>query len=174
MADVQANILVGSATISVGPYVSAGGAGTLSDLGAILAGGITFSRKTSYHDVISDHHLGILSRVKTADAWEVKVTCMESSLANLLIAFDQPNASLSGSTLRHNTNAQTNYKQVQIVGLGPTGAFIRTITVWRCAVVECGDIPFKKDGEQLLPLTFGVCQDLTVVTADQSFKVVDS
>lgn len=177
MADTIGNILVGAATIQVGTYAASGAAGgSMTDIGAII-GGATFDRKAAYHDIISDHHLGILDKIKTSDAFDLKFTMEESQLSNMAIAFDQIAANVSGTgpiTFRHNPNDARQLKQIILTTTGPAATPARVFTFWKCVFIECGPIPFKKDGEQLMAVTVAVMQDLTVATGDKDWKVIDT
>lgn len=173
MADTVSNIIVGAATISVGAYVASGGAGSLTDVGAIV-GGATIDPKRAYKEIKSDHHLGTLALVKTGDDYELKFAMEESTLGNLLLALDQPSANLSGGTLRIDPNASAVEKQVQVVTRGTGATNVRTVTAWKCVFTDVGAIPFKKDGEQMYQVTVRFLQDLTVATADKVAKVVDT
>lgn len=180
MANNSNNWLVGAGVVSVGAYVASGGAGSLTDIGIII-GGTSLDNKRAYHELKSDHHLGVLEVVKTQDMSEIKLVMGEADADRVMLAMDQPSANVSGTapnkTLLHNPNSPVQLKQIQIVGVGPKGATgtaaARTVTAWKAYFKEVGPWEHKRDGEQKLAVTIGLLQDLSVSTSDKDWKAVD-
>src|SRR5881628_3615139 len=116
MATDATKILVGAGVVSIGDYVSGGGAGTLVDVGHTKAP-ITIAPAFTDYLVKSERAIGIIKQVPTDLVVTIKVDMMEGTLDHWLIAFRQPSANLSGTlpnmTLRVGIPVEV-YHQVQI------------------------------------------------------------
>lgn len=176
MATTTANICIGAATVSVGAYVSAAAAGTLTDVGHTKEA-VTIAPAFEDHEVKSERAFGVLKRIPIGGSFKLKVSVMEATMENYRVAFRQPSGSTSGTssnlTLRVGDFNQ-NYHQVAIVtnGVGTNGT--RTITIWRAMVESVGEVTYGKTGEQVLQITFDCLYDDTVSTADKFLKIVDA
>ena len=188
MADTPSRIFVGAGTVSLAPNVApVGGAEPTghvwTDVGAII-GGVHLDRKTSYHEVKSDHAMNILDMIKTEDYLTATFAMEESNMENLAYAWDQPQANVSGSapnkTLNRTPNSARQLLAMKIVsagsGMGAGSTNTRTMTAWKCVIVGVGKSSFKKDGEFLLEVTVRILQDLGITNAStsQDLKTVDS
>lgn len=177
MSDTVTNILFGAhKTLSLGPYVTAKGAGTLVEVGA-TDGGVKYDPKPSYHEQYIDRRLGAVKAVPIKSEWDWVMKLIESTIDNWVTAFHQPTANKSGTTpnftLLLDMSAQEIYYQAQLVvpGLGTTAT--RTLTAWRCWIKALGSVEFKKDAAQGLPLTIGIAEETTGSGVD-SVKLVES
>ncbi len=175
-ADV-AKIIFGAGTFSIGAYVAAGGAGTLTDVGH-TEGPVTLATTTETVDVGSEQVIGTMRRVPTGRTFKLKVPMKQAELERLRVALLQPAANLTGvapdQTLRVGTPAEQ-YHQGQLVAKGPGTTSTRTITLWKLFAENPEDIAYSKGPTpQIINVTFDALYDESVTTADKHFKVVDS
>jgi hypothetical protein len=177
MAQVSGNICIGKAVITVGPYVTAGGAGTLVDVGH-TKGPTTLATAFENYDAVSEQAPTPLESVPSTTTYKLKVPVEEATIDNWLIASREPVANKSGTppafTLRVGGPTGKKYHQIQIVTAGLGATLTRTITIWKAVVESVSEIPFAKGGEQLLEVTVNCLYDDTVTTADKVMKIVDS
>lgn len=178
MATNSGNIAIGKATVSIGPYVTAGGAGSLVDVGH-TKGPTTLEVAFTDYEIITEQSFGAIKKVPISAAVKLKVLMDEATMTNVMTAFRQAAANLSG-TAPNQTGLVGNitelYKQIQIVtnGTGSTTTAVRTITLWKCIVESCAAVQFGKQPEQTYEVTFSVLYDDSVATGDKFFKLVDS
>jgi len=177
MAQVSGNICSGRAVVSVGPYVTAGGAGTLVDVGHTKAP-TTLAVERENFDAVSEQAPTPVESVPSLTTYKVKVPVEEATIDNYLIATGEPVANKSGTppnlTLRVGGPTGKKYHQIQLVTAGLGTGLIRTITIWKAVLMSVSEVPFAKGGEQLLEMTFNCLYDDTVATADKVMKIVDS
>lgn len=182
MADTVLNIAVGAAVVSLATYVApAAGAEptghTFTDVGAVI-GGTSMDPKFAWHDLMSDHHLGVLDSVKTMESCELKIRIEEANPGNLALALNSPTGNVTGTppnlTYVNKPNDPRVLLACKFVTVGTGTTRVRTISFWRCIVKDVSSIGFKKDGEQIYELTVQVCQEILVTTGAQTFKQVDS
>lgn len=176
MATNTNNICVGAATVSIGAYVSAGGAVTLTDVGHTKEPP-TLQPAFENYGVTSERAFGTLRKIPVSGKWQLTVPMLEATIENYRISCKQGSGSTTGTspnlTLRVGQFAEQ-YHQITLAvpGVGSTAA--RTITLWRCDVESLDAISFGKTIEQVLKPTFDVNYDDTVTTADKFFKIVDA
>lgn len=178
MAQVTSNIAVANAVVSVGAWVTGGGAGSLTDVGH--TNGPT-NLQVNYNDygLKSEQSFGILRKIPIDATVKLKVPMAETFMENLRVALRQPAANKTGSVPNQTLligNFVEQYHQVQVVtkGTGATTQATRTATFWRCGVDALGEIGWTKTKEQTAETTFDVLYDDTVATADKFGKLVDS
>ncbi len=178
MATTTANILVGAATVALGPYVTAGGAGSLVDVGHTKTP-TTLTATFEDFEIISERAPGVLSKVNTMTRYAIKVAAIEASMQHYLDALREPLGNLSGTPpdtilLVGGAGPAEKYHQITLVGkgLGTTG--VRTITFWRAVIESVSEIPFAKGAEQLLEMNFSVLWDGSVSTNDKFLKIVET
>lgn len=177
MAVTVANILVKSAVVSIGDYVTAKGAGSLTDVGATLGGasiGVTHTLKR----LETDQQLGEVGGVPSKRVMELKFAMIESDMEKFRIAFGQPAANKTGAppnyTLVVDADAAEQYHQLSFVSKGTGTTKVRTITFWRCAVVGIEPVAYKKDDQQTYTVTVAVFQETTGAGLDTFCKIVDT
>jgi len=177
MAQISGNICIGKAIVSIGPYVTAGGAGTLVDVGH-TKGPTTLAISSENYEAVSEQAPAPVEQVPTNTHYKIKIPMEEATVDNLLIATREPVANKSGTppalTLRVGGPTGKKYHQVQIITAGLGATLVRTITIWKAMVEAISEIPFAKGGEQLLEVTLNCLWDDTVTTADKVLKTVDS
>ena len=177
MADSVLNVLQGGAVVSLGAWVTAGGAGTLTDVG-IIQGGLKFDDKRTYHKIEYDHHLGELKANCTKRTAQIKFKVGEMSLRNLALSLDGlgmlGTSTSPNNSILHNPDAVATELQCQFTAPGLGTNKLRTFTAWKGVVTAHSPIDFSKTVEQSTEFTIDLLQDLTVVTADQDYKFVDS
>lgn len=178
MATNTGNICIGAAQVSIGAYVTAGGAGTLTDVGH-TKGPTTLEATYNDYEIVTEQSFGAIRRIPISAAIKVKVMMDEATLDNLRVATRQVSGNLSGSAPNKTLlvgNISEQYHQVQIIGKGPgsTTPATRTITAWRAIVETVTAISFGKQPEETFEVTFSLMFDDSVSTSDKFFKVVDS
>lgn len=177
MAVTVANILVKSAVVSMGDYVTAKGAGTLVDVGATL-GGASIGMTHTHKRLETDQNLGEVGGVPSKRVMELKFAMIESDIEKFRVAFGQPIANRSGTTpnftLNVDPNAAEQYHQISFVSKGVGTTKVRTITFWRCAVVGIEPVAFKKDDQQTYTVTIAVFEETTGAGLDNFCKIVDA
>ena len=178
MATNTGNIAIGQATVSVGAYVAAGGAGSLTDVGH-TKGPTTLNVTGNDYSIATEQSFGTIRKVPISASVKVKVMMDEATLDNLRVAFRQASAQLTGTAPNKTLlvgNITEQYHQVQIVtkGAGSTTPATRTITIWRAIVESVEEIAYGKSAEQTFAVTFDCLYDDSVATGDKFLKVVDS
>jgi hypothetical protein len=178
LATNTGNIAIGVATVSVGAYVTAGGAGSLTDVGH-TKGPTTLTVTGNDYAVATEQSFGTIRKVPISATVKVKVMMDEATLDNLRTAFRQASSQLTGSAPNKTLlvgNITEQYHQVQIVtkGTGGTTQATRTITIWRAITETVAEIAFGKGNEQTFEVTFDCLYDDSVATGDKFLKVVDS
>ena len=176
MATDSTKIMVGAGTFSIGDYTSAGGAGSLTDVGDILTPYEIGSEFANF-DVETERATGIVATYPLTDGHTIKVAMAESDPTWLRIAMGQPSANLTGTTpdkrlLVGDRAAQYHQATLVATGIGTTG--VRTWTFWKLQVLSKEPIQVGKGVVQSYVVTFRALRDSTVATADKYYKQVDA
>lgn len=176
MTTSTANIMVGAATVSESAYVTAGGAGSFTDLGHTKTP-VTLAISFEDYEVKSERAFGTLKKVPQTAKVALKIPMTEAVLENYRIVTRQPAANLTGTPpdmtlLVGDQLEQYHQMKLDIPGVGTTGA--RTMTLWKCIIESLAELPFAKGLEQLLEMTMDVLYDDSVATDDKFFKIVDA
>ena len=175
MPDVD-KVLFGAGVFSIGDWVTAGGAGSLTDVGH-TAGPIEMQIAREDVEVDSEQVIGSMRRVPTGIKYTIKVPMKEGDLENMRIALGEPAGSLTGvapdETLVVGSPIEQ-YHQATIVtkGIGTTG--VRTITLWKLYPESIDPIPHAKGAPQMVSVTFHALHDESLATGDKVFKAVDA
>lgn len=176
MATNTANTLIGAATVSIGAWVTAGGAGSLTDVGH-TAGPVTVQHSFEDHDTKSERAKGIIKKTAIDMAVTVKVPALEATLEHWRQLSRQAAANLTGTppdmTLRVGDHSSA-YFQMTLVGPGVGTTGVRTVTLWKCIPIDVGEIKFAKGEDVVFDVTWAVLYDDSVATADKFYKVVDA
>jgi hypothetical protein len=173
MAGDATKILIGAATVSIGPWVTAGGSGTLVDVG-FTSGPVELTTKTTFYDAKAEQMETPAANAITEQSFQIKVPCIQGELEKLRMATQQPTANLAAKTLTI-ARPSLQYYQVQFVGKGPETGGTRTVTAYRCLVKDASPVSFGKGVEQKYELTLEAYQDPSIVTtANTVMKVVDA
>lgn len=176
MATDSSKIMVGAGVVSIGAYVTAGGAGTLTDVGHTKEPVVMAAGYTDF-DVTSERAFGVLKKVPQDMAITIRVPMLEVIPENLRVAMRQPAANLTGTTPNETLlvgDPQEQYHQVEVVGPSPGTSGLRTITLWKMIVMELAEVPFAKGDTQVFNVTMMAMYDDSLATADKFFKSVDS
>ncbi|HEY3175678.1 MAG TPA: hypothetical protein VGK94_07950 [Candidatus Polarisedimenticolia bacterium] len=181
MATALRKIAIGRADVSLSAYVTAGGAGTFTDVGH-TKGPCTIEESGSDYEVKSEQELGSLMSVPIEKKVMLKFAMIEADVANLQKALRQPSGNLTGTppnSILAVGDPQEEYRQIQLVTKGIKGtatgaAATRTVTIWRGAFVSIEPIGFSKESEQVYGVTVNCLYDESVATADKYYKIVDS
>ena len=181
------NIVLGRADVSIGAWVTNGGAGSLTALGH-TSGPVSLETTWDNFRVESEQQLGALAAEPTKVTHKLKFSMLESLLENWRIALRQLAAQKTGTTpnfILALADPSVQYWQIQLVGkpirsalsaLGPNPGS-RTITAWRAALESTDAIQLTKDSPQILVCTFDLMYDESIAaptTAGNYLKVVDT
>lgn len=174
------NIAIGGAVLSIGDWVTAAGAGSLTDVG-LLKDGSELTFETENYEVESDSAQGMLAAVPIKTSVKIKAVLQEATLDNLRRVLNQVTGNLSGTapnkTLLVGERSEQ-YHQLSIVSKGPKGSGLtsatRTITGWKGVVKIADAIAFKKGAEQTYGVEITLLYDPSVSTADKFLKIVDT
>ena len=176
MATNTSNIFAGAAVVSIGNYVSQGGAGSLTDVGHMKAP-VSLSPSFEDYEIKSERAFGTLKRIPIDGSLKLSVDLSEVTAEHLRIAFRQASANKTGTSPDFTLligDFTEQYHQITVVATGPGTTGVRTATLWRAYVEALGEIPFAKGEEQHLALTFDCLYDDTVTTNDKFGKIVDA
>ena len=176
MATDTTKILVGAGVVSIGDFVTAGGAGSLVDVGHTKEP-VAMSSSFTDFDVTSERALGILRKIPQDMAVGIRIPMLETIPDRLAIALRQPAANVSGIAPDETIlvgGPVEQYHQIEIVGPGPGTLGIRTITAWRGIVIEVAEMAFAKGDSMVYNVTLALMLDDSVATADKFFKQIDT
>lgn len=181
MANDIKRIEIGAAAISVSAYVTAGGAGSFTDVG-YTEGPATIEPEFGDYRVEPEQVLGAIRAVPTKSGYKLKFAMKESAGANLVTATRIPVANLTG--VAPNTTFLVGdpveiYNQIKLVTKGgrATAAGVdatQTWTFWRCAAMSMDAIGITKEKEKIVGVTFDILYDESVATADKYWKQVNA
>ncbi len=176
MATSAANVFSGAAVVSIGDWVTAGGAGSLTDVGH-MKGPVSLTPSFSDYEIKSERAYGSIARVPLEGSLKLAMDLQEVTAEHLAMAFRQPAANKTGTTPDFTVligDFAEQYHQITVVvaGAGTTG--VRTVTLWKGFVESLGAIPFAKGEEQHLPITFDCLYDDSVTTNDKFGKIADA
>ena len=175
-------LLHGGATVSIGDYVTAGGAGTLVDVG-YTEGPTELTVTWEDYELNPEQEPGVIDIFHINTAASLKVPMLESSVPNIRRALRLPAANQTGIgdnlTLEiggaglNESDAET-YTQLSLVGRGPGTTNVRTITGWKLIPESADPIGFQKGSPSLVGVTFRVLLDPSVAAAGKHLKSVDA
>ena len=182
MANNSGLFSLGRADISISAWVTAGGAGTFTDIGHLEGDAmLEFDREDLMEG--SEQVLGSLFSEPIKFGARLKFAAKESSLDNMQKYLGQPAANLSGivpnKTLLIGDPVAT-YYQIKVVtkgertAQGATTAAAQTWTFWRMAIQKPEPLVMSKAKVRLLGFTLEAINDESVTTADKHGKVVNS
>lgn len=176
MATDTSKIFAGAAVVSIGDYVTAGGAGSLTDVGH-MKGPVSLTPSFSDYEIKSERAFGTLKRIPLDGSLKLALDLQEVTVEHLRIAFRQPSANKAGTTpdfrlLIGDFTEQYHQITVVVTGAGTTG--VRTMTLWKGYVESLGAIPFAKGEEQHLPLTIDCLYDDSMGSSDYFGRIVDA
>ena len=176
MATDTTQIHAGAVVVSVGAWVTAGGAGSLTDVGH-MKGPVTLTPAREDYDIKSERAFGILKKIPQDMSLKLAMDLQETTIEHFRIAFGQPAANKTGTTPDFSLligEPAEQYHQIAVVGTGPGSTGVRTMTFWRAFVESVGAVPFAKGEEMHLPITFDCLYDDSVTTLDKFGKIVDT
>lgn len=176
MAGSVSKIFQKHAVVSVGPWVTAGGAGTLVDVG-YTEGGVELQQTQEDTPIDPDQEPGTIARFPVSTGYSLKFTMLEATLANLLTAFRQAAANLTGTppneTLQIGEAAES-YLQIQLVGKGGGSTGVRTVTCWKGMVESTEPVAMRKNEPAKVGVTVALLRDPSVAAAGKHLKIVES
>ena len=148
MAD-RTNIIVGAASVAV-DGVDAG----------YTKGGVTQTKPQEILDIDADQVAGVIAKEVTGEKMFIKTTLLESTLANIRMAMNEPAGNAwSGSGLALGSAAPTITEHtLTLVGKGPAGK-TRTVNIFRAVSVEEIETGMFRDQASVIPVTFECLKD---------------
>lgn len=178
MGDTTKTLFGTPASISIGPWVTAKGPGTLVDIGH-TKGGTSIKFSVENHEMEVDALLAPHRAIPVKTGYEIKFTMAEATLENLRIALGQPDTALTGTPPDEVLEVDGNldgeaYNQVEIVGdgLGTTG--VRTVVAWRAVLKDVAEILWSKTEDRLYQITLLLLHEDTGTGNDNIMQVTDS
>jgi len=185
MANNLGKIVIGKADISISDYVTAGGAGTFTDIG-YTKGPCTIEPNITDYKIVPEQVLGVLRSIPVSMDYKLKFSMMETDLpklrrvlrlpaANLVVTGTTPNIT---ETLSVGDSVET-YNQLKVITSGAKRAIqdavvTRTYTFWKATCESIEPIGHTKEQEAVCGVTFSLTLDDSVATADKYFKVADT
>ena len=176
MATNDARILVGAGVVSIGDWVTAGGSGSLVDVGHTKEP-VTLGAAFEDFEVTSERAITTVKRVPIKADLTLVVPMLEMSGEHWRMAFRQPAANLTGTAPLETLligNQVEQYHQIEVVGPAVDTANERTFTFWKGFVISIAEVPIAKADTQVLSVTFGLLYDSSVATADKIGKWVEA
>lgn len=149
MAGNADNIIIGAAQVSIGG----------SDVG-YTKGGTRVRYEPTFIDVEADQAAGVVRKARSGERLYVVTTLLEVTLNLIRIAFMQPLANLSGSTLTlgYNDACWTDEQAITLVGVSP-GCGTRTFTFAKCVTFGNREYAMQRDEETAFEVEFEVLKD---------------
>ncbi len=176
MAVSAAKILIGAATVSIGDWVTAAGAGSLVDVGHTKAPA-TITPNFEHVEITSERAVGALKLIPIDGSYSLKVSILEGVLANFQLAAKNADGNVTGTPpdlIFEVGEAAERYHQITLTGIPGVGTTsVRTITIWRAAVESVAEVSFGKGVEQMLEVTFRILHDDSVSALGKFMKIVD-
>lgn len=180
MAIEVKNIAIGAGVLSIGDWVTAGGAGSLTDVG-LLKDGSEITIEEENYEIESDSVQGALLSVPVKTTVKVKAVMQEATLALLRRMIQQPTGNLTGTAPNDTLlvgDRTEQYSQMTISTKGGKGAgsvaATRLFTFWKGVPKLGGAIAIKKGAEQTWEVEFSIMYDPSLATADKFFKIANS
>jgi hypothetical protein len=176
MAVDATQIQSGAAVVSVGDWVTAGSAGSLTDVGH-MKGPVSLTPSFEDYEIKSERAFGTLKRVPISGSLKLAMDLQEVTAEHMRIAMRQPDANLTGTSPDQTLNIgdfTEQYHQVTVVVTGPGTTNVRTLTLWKGYMEALGAIPFAKGEEQHLAITFDCLYDDSVTSTAKFGKIVDT
>lgn len=188
MATETKNLCNGPATLSLSPYVAAGGGGSFADVGH-TSGPTLLTMTMTNHKTKSERAYGAVSSRLADYDLTLQIPMLEVTTARWAQAIRQPAGNVSGTLpasvflVGAPENSHTNglvlgYLQIKLesegplVGTSPAGT--RTILAWKCAPASVGSVSFGKEVDQMFDVTFDVLWDDSVSTNDKFLTLTDA
>lgn len=143
-----ANVIIGAAIIAFD--------GT--DLG-FTKDGIKIRMEREYVDVAADQLVGLVKKGKAMEKVFVSTTLLETTLANIVVAWDQPTGSFGSTSVQE--------KALEIIGPAPGGT-TRTISLYRTVQTADGELSYSREEEASLEVEFEALKR----ASDQQFGTI--
>ena len=160
-------------------YVAAGAdASTIRDMGATL-GGLEFDAKRTMHPVEVDQFLNAIASFPTKEEHTVKVTLLDTTLANIYKALGMSLNTLTAGDRTDNTGSiglgeESAILYYQLLWKGTpapqSSATTSVIQLYKCAFSGASSIKFEKGKESAIQVTFMALTDPTVTTQNKVGK----
>ena len=126
------------------------------------SGGFTIGKSNDYLDIVADQAGGKLKKLRTNEMMTLSTTLLESTIANLQIAFNEPAGNLvaGGSMLvLGDADLTTPEHTLKLIGDAPNSK-TRTFEFFRAVLVDDISMPFGvRDQVQTVPVGFELLKD---------------
>ncbi|MDI6872149.1 MAG: Ig-like domain-containing protein [Bacillota bacterium] len=162
-------ILVGAATLKVGPYGCA--EAVMRDVGA-TEGGLEATFATEFLQIEVDQATAPVKRSKLSEKLTLKTSLAEATLQNLAMAMGYPDSAISGGVFSFGGDTSIPEFQVIFYGEGPDGTE-RKVTLYKCTVTGNTSMAYKKGEKVLIPVEFEALADTTKPEKQRFGKVED-
>lgn len=176
MAGSITKIFQKAPVVSVGAYVTAAGAGSLTDVG-YTEGGVELSWSQEDTAISPDQEAGDVASFPVMTGMTLKFTMLEATVDNLLTALRLPAANKTGTTPDFTLEigpASEVYLQLQMVGKGGGTTGVRTLTTWKGQIESLEPIGQKKNEPTKVGVTVKCHLDPSVAAAGKFSKLVES
>lgn len=173
----------GAGDFYVGTYIPAGADATdLRHMGP-TQGGVEASFKRTMHEIEVDQFLGPVAAFPIKEEFSLKVTLLDTTLANVKKALQWSVNTLTGGDRTDNSGQ---------VGLGEENAILYHQLVWRglpapqssaatsilqyykCVVTDVAAVKFEKGKETAVQVTFRALTDPSISTANKVGKWIEA
>ncbi len=164
-------------------YVAAGAdASVIRDMGPTL-GGFEFDAKRTMHPIEVDQFLNAVASFPTKEEHTVKVTLLDTTLANVYKALGMSLNTLTGGDRTDNTGSiglgeesAISYYQLLWKGTPPpqSSATTSVIQLYKCAFMAASSIKMEKAKESAIQLTFIALTDPSVTTQNKVGKWLEA
>jgi hypothetical protein len=169
----------GAGDFYIGTYVAAGAdAATIRHMGPTL-GGLSFDPKRTMHPIEVDQFLGSIASFPTKEDFIVKVTLLDTTLANVYKALAYATNTLTAGDRTDNAGSmglgeesREVYYQLLWKGNPPSqsSAAASIIQLYKCAFEAVAEIKFEKPKETGIQITFRALTDPSITTANKVGK----
>ena len=173
----------GAGRFYIGTYVAAGAdASTIRDMGPTL-GGIEFDPKRTMHPIECDQFLGAVAAFPTKEEFTLKVTLLDTTLANVYKALAMSLNTLVGGDRTDNSGSvgmgeesAILYYQLLWKGTPPpqSSATTSVVQLYKCAFSGASSIKFEKGKESAIQLTFIALTDPSVTAQNKVGKWLEA
>ena len=153
MAGDANNIIIGAAQVSING----------SDVG-FTKGGTRVRYEPEFVDIMADQAVGVVRKARSLERMYVVTTVLEVTLEIIRLAFMQPAANLSGSTLTlgYNDSCWTDEVAITLVGVSP-GCGTRTFTFGKAVTFGTREYAMTREEETAFEIEFEVLKDASGV-----------
>lgn len=130
-----------------------------------LADAVTVRVEREYLDVESQRRKGVVKKVLTSERMYVSTSLHESTLTNLMKAWDQQGTAEVSGTSANIGGVSSNEHTLSVVGQAPNDKS-RTFTIYRAVNTDAGELSFNKNEDSSIPVEFECLKDTNNTDGD--------